>query len=512
MEAKERRVLRRLRSDYRFYAEHCLKIRLKKAITVGDGEITKIAPFLFNRAQSHANALMDVQKYETGRVRVLLLKGRQQGMSTLIGGRYYHLTTHNKGIKTFILTHLEDATNNLFAMVKRFHELNLPEMKPHTKYSNKRELLFDYLDSSYGLGTAGSGEVGRSDTIDLLHGSEVAVWKNTDDIRSGILQSAEAAQEIVLESTAKGMGNMFHSMWQDAEAGLSDYRAIFIPWFWQDEYTRELPEGWEMEDSEKEYLRQFKGNGCTERHIAWRRFKIRELGSAELTDQEYPPTSNAAFSHSETDSFIKPQCVLKCRKEVGHRGVGAHVVGLDPARGGDRTSIIHRRGREAYNMESFLSPDTNLIIGKVRELMENDSDFIDRLFIDIGGLGGPLYDIMRSMAFGNRITAVNFGSRDVYDPERYYNKRAEMWGDMKSWLMDENLPAIIPDSDELQADLCGPGYKTNHLQQYLLESKDDIRKRGGRSPDTGDALCLTFSQSVASQSEMRRIHHKSYSI
>ena len=82
------------------------------------------------------------------------------------------------GTKVFILTHLDDATKNLYKLVHRYHD-NMPEpMKATTGASNSSELVFSTLDSGYAIGTAGSGSVGRSDTIQLLHGSEVGFWKN----------------------------------------------------------------------------------------------------------------------------------------------------------------------------------------------------------------------------------------------------------------------------------------------------------------------------------------------
>lgn len=70
-----------------------------------------------------------------------------------------------------------------------------------------------------------------------------------------------------------------------------------------------------------------------------------------------------------------------------------------------------------------------------------------------------------------------------------------MWGDSREWLEDE-LGADIPDKDSLQADACGPGYKYDVNQRVLLESKEDMRKRGVRSPDEWDAIALTFAEPI----------------
>ena len=73
-----------LRDDYEFYARNCLKIRTKSGA---------IAPLTFNRAQRYIHERIEEQRQQTGRVRALILKGRQQGCSTYVGGRFYHRTT-----------------------------------------------------------------------------------------------------------------------------------------------------------------------------------------------------------------------------------------------------------------------------------------------------------------------------------------------------------------------------------------------------------------------------------
>ena len=430
--------------------------------------------------------------------------------STLVTGRYYHITTHNEGIKTFILTHRDDATANLFKMVQRFHEHNNPLVKPHTSYSNRRELVFDKLDSAYGLGTAGSSEVGRSDTIDLLHLSECASFVNAQDIVSGVLQAAEAAEEIILESTAKGVGNIFYDMWRDAEAGLSDFQAIFVPWYWQAEYTRTVPEGTEWDAEEETYYQQNKDNGFTREHLFWRRYKMREMRDPKLFKQEYPANAAEAFQTTGADTFIQPEPVLAARKCTVGCNRGAIIMGLDPARGGDRTAVCIRQGSEVKYTKTWSTPDTTVILGVVRELFEDGKHgFIDRLFIDIGGLGGPLYDSLSKMPFAIRVTPVNFGSRKVFNPRRYYNKRAEMWGNLRDWLEDDTIPSNIPDSDSLQADLCAPGYSYDNEQRYLLESKEKMKARGVISPDEGDALALTFAEPVLSRQDLEVVYDTS---
>ena len=178
---RERAIRQRLKGDLEYYAAHCLKIRTKAG---------KVEPLLFNRMQRYLHAkIEDYAQRHGGKVRVLILKARQQGCSTYIGARFYHKATHTRGQQVFILTHEQAATDNLFDMANRFHEYCPPLVKPHTGAANAKELNFDRLDSGYSVGTAGTRGVGRSRTIQLFHGSELAHWPNAADHFSGVLQA-----------------------------------------------------------------------------------------------------------------------------------------------------------------------------------------------------------------------------------------------------------------------------------------------------------------------------------
>ena len=492
MTDREKQIKQRLKDDYPHYAAKCLKIRTKKASVI-DGKSQKIIPFVFNRAQHYIHKTLESQKEAFGYVRALLLKGRQQGCSTYVGGRYYHFTTHRKGIKTFILAHMEDATSNLFKMVQRYHEHCPKRLKPSTSFSNRKELVFDKLDSAYGLGTAGSGDVGRSDTIDFLHGSEVAFWNNTDEIKTGVLQAAEMAEEIILESTANGLGNMFHQMWQDASAGRGKYISIFVPWYWQDEYREQVPENFQLDKDEQKYFDAYRDNGLTDlEQMVWRRNKVIELKDPLLFKQEYPATSAEAFQVTGHHALISPESVLTSRKTNDVERFGAYVVGCDPAReGDDMTDFIRRQGRKAWGLEAHAKLDDMAKAGLARLIL--DGEPVDRMFIDRGG-GSGMYDRLVEMGYGPRVSLVNFGNKAM-DEKKYRNRRAEMWGEMRDWLESEE-ETEIPDDDYLQADLVAPGYKYTSLTQLQLEKKEEIKKRTGKSPDAGDALALTFAEPV----------------
>lgn len=484
MDAVERRIRIRLRDNFDFYASKCLKVRKKS------GEISNLC---FNRIQKYLNDKVEQQKRETGKVRVIIVKGRQQGCSTYIEGRFYWLVTHQIGMQAFILTHHIDATNNLFEMAQRYHQYCPLAVQPQIEASNAKELSFAGLDSGYKLGTAGNKDVGRSATIQLLHGSEVGYWPNASGHAKGILQAVpdEKGTEIFIESTANGVGNYFHEQYQLAESGASDFIPIFLPWYWQEEYQKKIPEDFKI-DEEEQLLSEL--YNLSYEQLAWRRSKIIALSAQGQNGlksfmQEYPCNSTEAFQLSGDDNFFSPNTVMIARKCTVAEPYGPLIIGVDPARfGDDRTSIIRRRTRVAYNLQSYKKKDTMETVGIIHRIIMDEQP--DKVCVDVGGLGAGIYDRLVELGHKDVVIAVN-SSNTPLNQKAYFNKRAEMWGLMKEWLLD--FPCTIPDNDSLHADLCGIKYRTDSNDRIKMESKQEMKKRGVRSPDEGDALALTFA-------------------
>jgi len=325
-----------------------------------------------------------------------------------------------------------------------------------------------------------------------VHNSEVAFWPNASEHSKGVMQAVpnEPGTEIYLESTANGVGNYFHEQWQLAESGESDFIPIFIPWYWQPEYVRDVPENFHPNEDEVELIKSYKINAL---QLMWRRYKIQELSAAgangvKAFQQEYPNNPSEAFSLSGEDTYIQPDLVTRARN-TKCEGVGALIVGVDPARfGDDRTSIIFRRGRQAYNLRSYTKKDTMEVVGIVHKIIKDY--YPDMVNIDVGGLGAGVVDRLVELGYGDIINGINAGSTAL-DIDTYSNKRAEMWGELREWLT--NAPCELPNLDTLHADLCGIKYKFDSNSRLVIEPKDQMKKRGLRSPDEADALCLTFA-------------------
>lgn len=304
MSPEERQIRIRLRDDFLHYARVALKIKDKAGC---------IVPLELNRAQIYLHAEIERQRAETGKVRLIGLKGRQQGYSTYCEGRLYWRVTQGFGRTAYILTHEMPATENLFAMAQRYHE-HCPELiKPKAGTANAKELAFPGLEGGYRVGTAGSKAVGRSSTVQLFHGSEVAYWPNAGTHLAGVMQAVPDAPgtEVILESTANGVGDTFHGLWQEAIAGQNDYLPVFVPWFWQLEYRKSALD-FTPTDEEKELAKTY----CLDHEqLAWRRSKIGELRSSDIFKQEFPCCHEEAFLSSGRKVF-ETNWILLAKRET----------------------------------------------------------------------------------------------------------------------------------------------------------------------------------------------------
>ena len=477
-------ILRLARTDFGYYAPRALKIRSKAG---------NMVPFIMNRAQQHLHEQIELQKRSTGKVRVLGLKGRQQGFSTYVEGRFYWKVSGEFGKRAFILTHLAEATNNLFGMTQRYHD-NCPEaFRPSTKNQNTTALVFDKLQSEFSVATAGSKGTGRSATAQYFHGSEAAWWPNAEEHMAGIGQIVpdEPGTEIILESTGNGIGGMFHGMWEDAERGRGDYLAVFVPWFWQEEYRAMPPADWTPPPEQREYGQAF-GLDLMQMYWRWKKIVTDFRNDASLFDQEYPATPALAFRRDDAATLISAQRVLRARKTKDAEARGAKIMGVDVAEyGDDDTAIACRQGRVVLPIERRHGLGPMEVAGLVARRI--DAWQPDAVNVDCTGVGSGVADRLLEMGY-SQVNRVHFGERAI-EGEQYGLRGDEMWGEFNAWLDD--IPNSLPDDDVLERDLTGRRYGYDSSRRLRLESKEQMKKRGLKSPDSADAVALTFAMPVS---------------
>lgn len=292
----------RFLTDFAFWARHCCTIRTK------EGTIVKL---VLNRVQRRfLKAIID-QLSVTGRVRMVVLKARQQGLSTVIHAFLYWWLSQHSAQKCLVMAHEAESTTTLFDMYRRTHD-NMPEMlRPSTKYSSRSELTFDKLDTGLRVATAGGRGVARGETLQAAHLSEVGFWppKFAEANFNGLIQAVPELDNtfMFVESTAQGMVGKFRELWVGAVNGESNYYPFFSPWFESYEYRTPAPDDFTRTPAEEKFaesvLIEYNGEFIIDDdQLFWRRQKIGSNGT-ELFKQEYPANSDEAFLNTGRPIF-----------------------------------------------------------------------------------------------------------------------------------------------------------------------------------------------------------------
>ncbi len=495
----EIQILRILKGNFPLFARENLYILTKDA---------KKIPLVFNRAQQFLHDKIEDHKKRTGgKVRLVVLKARQFGISTYVEARFMHRTLLNCSTNAFIMADSKLSANNIFQMTKRYYD-NLPPdiSKPEINKSNEKALVFDGIDSSFRIGTAGAAKTGRSMTIQLLHGSELGFWQNPDEIATGLMQTVpdNNESEVILESTANGIGGMFYDKVLDGLDPDSEWETIFLPWFWHPEYSSVPPEGFELTDEEKEVRDTY---GVTDAQLFWRRKKIKSefFGKTKLFQQEYPSSIMEAFI-STTAGLIEGKYLEKAKKCSSLDNHAPVIMGVDPARSGDRTVIAIRKGREVMKIIKYEEMESQQLAGILKVLIKEHN--VAKCFIDVG-CGYGTIDRLKADGYQDIVSGIPFNS-GATNKDLYTNKRSEIFGEMRDWFMQDGW-INIPDREDVSVEIgILPDMKRNANEQWYMIPKDEIKKMNkGRSTDIADAIALTFSARVSERSNKTIVRKKS---
>ena len=317
------------------YIESCLKIKTKSGTVV---------PFRLNDAQRKLYAVAKRQQDAGKPVRLIILKARQLGFSTLTEGLIFHACATRKNVNALIVAHREDATANLFRMSKLFYDELPAPVKPMLRASNAQELVFENpsklrserearpgLRSRIRCATAGGRGIGRSDTLQCVHLSEYAFWPDGADGKAstlaGILQAVPSlpGTMVVIESTANGFED-FKERWDAAVAGENDFEPVFFAWFENPDYSMPVVPGTEWTPEERDLKAAYQ---LTDEQLQWRRWCIANNcgGSLDMFRQEYPASPGEAFLHSGTGVFDNEQIVLRLERLPSPAGRGEFADG-----------------------------------------------------------------------------------------------------------------------------------------------------------------------------------------
>ena len=487
--------IKRLNEDFSFRLKSTLKIKNKEG---------KIVPFEVNRVQEYINEQIEDQRKRTGKVRKIILKGRKQGCSTLVAGRFFDRMMRENGLESFILAHREDTVGILYDIVSRFHA-EYPNLKIKADETNivyKQDIIqenakrFSFVNNSgYTVGTAGKGEIGRGFTIQLLHLSEAAFYECGDKISSSIMEAVPDVDgtEIIVESTANGIGNLFHQMVVKARLGKGSYELIFIPWFWQQEYRKALPENFKLTDEEALFKKEYDLN---DEQIYWRRIKIEDSDDGIIQfRREYPATVDEAFDASIEGSYYDKEDIEEAMNAPIPPGKHKTLCGLDIAGDGekaDRIVFSLRAGRHHFKTLIYQGLKAEEVIMRAKEIIRVYK--VSKMFVDKGF--NPAVCEFLERDFPSKIIGVFFGNKPD-DSIKFLNKRAEMAYRLKKWLKDK--PVKMVNSAGLKQELLAIRRKEkldDPNQKLQMISKKEIKDNIGISTDEFDSLALTFAYYV----------------
>ena len=362
--------------------------------------------------------------YEAKRpVRIIILKARQMGFSTLTEAAIFHRTATRENVNSLIIAHKEEATANLFNMSKLFYE-ELPDvLKPMKKASNARELIFENptsdmsekkrnpgLRSKIKCATAGGIGVGRSDTLSNVHASEYAFWEgDKKSTLNGLMQAVPQNAEtmVIIESTANGYEE-FKELWDMAVCGENDFVPLFFPWFMLDEYKKKYT-GFEFTEYEKKLMQAYL---LTPEQISWRRWCIKNNcgGDESLFKQEYPASPEEAFITTGNSVFSKENITKRIE---------------------DTKDIRFERGEFRYSYDGMRLDDIKWVLGSEGFVTVFNAPVRDRSYVLGGDTAGEGSDYFAAHVLdietGGQVCVLH-GRMDediyvkqIYSLGKYYN-------------------------------------------------------------------------------------------
>ena len=274
----------------------------------------KTMPFFLNDVQHDFidtlnKAIDDFEQGLITDISLLVLKGRQQGFTTLVTAYQLSCSILNRNFQGYTLADKSDNAEAIFQNKAKFPYGQLPDaLKPTEKFNNRKQLLFEKINSSWAVDTA-TKDVGRSRTVNFFHGSECAFWKDGIAPIQGALGEAFTRNCIkIYESTANGY-NDYQKMWDSG---------VHINCFYEWWRTKEYRIAFQSEEVKEEFLAFIASKndwinkrlqwlqdeqGLDVEQLYWYWNKYDKYLDKDLIKQEYPCTPREAFLLSGKNVF-----------------------------------------------------------------------------------------------------------------------------------------------------------------------------------------------------------------
>jgi hypothetical protein len=449
-------------------------------------------------------------------IRVIILKARQQGISTAVEAIIYWWTSTHSSVKAKIVSHESSSSDHLFSMFRTYHGNSNLLFKPQTKYDTKSSMWFESIDSNIDVATARNISTGRSQTIGWLHASEAAFWPRGEELLAGMMQAVPLLPNtaIFIESTANGVGDFFYRLWQASKEGGSPFKIMFFGWFEDPEYQLPPPKQMHLTDEEKEWKEMY---NLTNAQLAWYRYKTLEnKATPGKLQQEYPFNDQEAFLASgrprfDMKSLLKMEKACKPAKEYELIRKNAHkieaksisnmplkiwtmpkdgekyVIGADVAEGigqdysvatviDTKTSTVVARWRG--DAEPFEFGEVIYTLGK----FYNDA----LVGVEVNNHGLTTIQRLRDMRYSN-----------MYRREKGLDERFEEFTSRLGWRTDSTTKPLMIDA---LAEAIVNGHITDHDSAFVHEAMAFVvTDRGRTEAQSGSNDDIVISTAIAMQ-------------
>lgn len=350
---------------------------------------------------------------------------------------------------------------SLFWKIREAINLLPAELQPANYNIKTHALYMRMLNPENGssiIGEAGDN-IGRGARTSIYFVDEAAFLERPDSVDAALSQTSNCKIHV---STPNGEGNPF------ARKRKGGKMPVFT-FHWKDDPRKDQ---------------------------AWYDKQVRDLDPVVLA-QEVDISYSASVANAWIPSAYVTQAMALGPADVPR--TGPWKLGVDVARfGDDKTAIVLRSHRALTTVATFSKLDTMSVAALVKDYYvscANANVRIEQIAVDVIGIGAGVVDRLLEFDELSECQVVGVNSAIRMDDGQNYNLRARMWRQMKDWLAPENGPVSLKNDRNLEVDLTSLHYSYRN-GMLLIESKDDAKKRGVKSPDSADALALTFAEPV----------------
>lgn len=301
--------------SFEFFCKNCVKIRDKQGI---------VRPFVLNSSQQKVLGIIRKQEKKGQPVRVIVLKARQMGISTLIEIYLLWRTLRQNNKKTLEMAHEKTQSAPHIYDISRFAIKNLPPwFRACTglkeTYFTKDGVTFN-TGSEIAISSSDSNNPGRSLTLNFVHLSEAAFYEDGYRITAPLFSSMPKTADtvVMIESTGNGPAGYFYDVYQRAKSGKNDYAAVFLPWYEHAEYRKGVPDGVAVHCPQE--LEPLHEQGIIDdEQLYWRQWTIDNdfNGDENVFHIEYPSSEAEAWMSNASNVF-SPAAVYARQTEIEH--------------------------------------------------------------------------------------------------------------------------------------------------------------------------------------------------